>query len=202
LSGIATGMWIWARKQGEAVREHKAFFVGIAIAGIYLGYRVTDYTKGLEITKLREAIEDQSRAEKGLRDNRNSMREELTTLRDERDKSALAVKKRGLVLSKQIAEFMALRNRNEPKREWIEDRVKDAASWKLYIDELQKYNAETMFMYRTRFQSRALAIVSDVTELGITVSDMDRWKVESVVNPLGIDEVAGIVGKLCEKIRE
>jgi hypothetical protein len=123
-----------------------------------------------------------------------------------------SLKRRALQLSKDVLEFLAERDRAHRAvmdKQWAarlnerRERLDQAAAREAFIKgtlEITQVHDETMSAYRSRFASRALAILD---EMGAHSLPVDRLLLYAggAVNPLMVRDVALGIGTLAEKLR-
>jgi hypothetical protein len=110
-------------------------------------------------------------------------------------------------LAQDIHTFLGDRERDDPSRmphwyrytpEMTEDE-KNAVYWQ-EMSKVSEYYAETMRRFAQRFQAKALARFEVLEELGL-VNGTDRLVFEQPINPLGVAELATLLGLAAERLR-
>lgn len=104
----------------------------------------------------------------------------------------LTLKERGQNLSKEILEFLADRERSEPRSPHPE-------TWNLDTELMRRHSRETMNQYSIKFASHVIAIRNELTSVNLKDEDLNRFY-EHPTNPIGIRIVGERIGALSEKL--
>lgn len=126
----------------------------------------------------------------------------LFVLAIRRDEAGLT--RKAWELSRELLDFVADRAQDDPGRvpHWF-GLPQDASeaerhrAFEMSTQALIAYSTETMSRYMVRFQARALKLFDDLKECNLVDSSQRHW-FEHPTNPLGIQEVAKLLGVVGE----
>ena len=104
------------------------------------------------------------------------------------------LKNRGEILSHEILEFLADRERSSP-------RLPNSATWKLDTEMMLRHSKETLNQYSIKFASRIISIRNELSSKGIIDEELEKFY-EHPTNNIGIRTVGERIGSLSEKLQD
>lgn len=64
-----------------------------------------------------------------------------------------------------------------------------------WMERMERHSAKLLADYTKRYSARALGVYDDAVRLGL-IDGADRWTLEHPTNPLGVEEVARVLGRI------